>query len=139
MKGKTLLKVTGILMIIGSVIMILTGALGIVGAVEASKYYETAVLVGMAETLYILTAASVICLLAGILELITGILGVANCAKPEKAKICLIFGIIVIVISVASDILMIAGGTEVNVVSLITGFIVPILYIVGAYLNMKEA
>ena len=57
MKGKTLLKVTGILMIIGSVIMILTGALGIVGAVEASKYYETAALVGMAETLYILTAA----------------------------------------------------------------------------------
>ena len=78
-KGSGFLKVTGILMIIGasvSIIMSIIAALGVaalavLGSARGMLYASTA--------LMIVSAAA---------EMVTGILGVVNCKKPEKAKTC---------------------------------------------------
>lgn len=109
-KGAGFLKVTGILMIIG-------GAIGIIFSIIA--------LLGIAA------------LVGSIAQLVAGIIGVANCKKPEKAMTCIVFGVIVAVFNVAGVILNVAGGGSFNFVSLITGLILPVLYVIGAGLNKK--
>lgn len=95
-KGSGFLKVTGILMIIGasvSIIMSIIAALGVaalavLGSARGMLYASTA--------LMIVSAAA---------EMVTGILGVVNCKKPEKAKTCIAWGIVVAVLCVAGTVL----------------------------------
>lgn len=132
MKGQKFLKVTGILMIIGAAFLILFGVIiGGVGALVAahggSKALNFAFYLGLATAL-----------VGGIIELIAGINGVKHCNKPENAKKCITWGIIVIALSVISNVLAVIGGGEFNVLSFVIGLIVPGLYIYGAFLNHKE-
>lgn len=77
-------------------------------------------------------------LVGGIIQLIAGINGVKHCNKPENAKKCITWGIIVIALAVISNVLQVIGGGEFNVLSFVIGLIVPVLYIYGAFLNHKE-
>lgn len=77
-------------------------------------------------------------LVGGIIQLIAGINGVKHCNKPENAKKCITWGIIVIALAVISNVLEVIGGGEFNVLSFVLGLIVPGLYIYGAFLNHKE-
>ena len=78
-KGSGFLKVTGILMIIGASVSIImsiivaigVAALAVLGSARGMLYASTA--------LMIVSAAA---------EMVTGILVVVNCKKPEKAKTC---------------------------------------------------
>ena len=130
-KGSVLLKVAGILMIIGGALAIVLGIIGLIG-VSALVYLSNGEL--SSGLLYL---AFVLALVGGILQLIAGIIGVKNWNKPEKAKTCIVWGVIVAVISVLSNILTAVGGSDFSVVSLITGLALPALYIVGAILNKK--
>lgn len=77
-------------------------------------------------------------LVGGIIQLIAGINGVKHCNKPENAKKCITWGIIVIALAVISSVLEVIGGGKFNVLSFVIGLIVPVLYIYGAFLNHKE-
>lgn len=77
-------------------------------------------------------------LVGGIIQLIAGINGVKHCNKPENAKKCITWGIIVIALAVISSVLQVIGGGKFNVLSFVIGLIVPGLYIYGAFLNHKE-
>lgn len=77
-------------------------------------------------------------LVGGIIQLIAGINGVKHCNKPENAKKCITWGIIVIALAVISNVLQVIGGGKFNVLSFVIGLIVPGLYIYGAFLNHKE-
>lgn len=77
-------------------------------------------------------------LVGGIIQLIAGINGVKHCNKPENAKKCITWGIIVIALAVISNVLQVIGGGKFNVLSFVIGLIVPVLYIYGAFLNHKE-
>ena len=77
-------------------------------------------------------------LVGGIIQLIAGINGVKHCNKPENAKKCITWGIIVIALAVISNVLEVIGGGKFNVLSFVIGLIVPVLYIYGAFLNHKE-
>lgn len=77
-------------------------------------------------------------LVGGIIQLIAGINGVKHCNKPENAKKCITWGIVVIALAVISNVLEVIGGGEFNVLSFVIGLIVPGLYIYGAFLNHKE-
>ena len=132
MKGQKFLKVTGILMIIGAAFLILFGVIiggvgALVAALGGSKELNFAFYLGLATAL-----------VGGIIELIAGINGVKHCNKPENAKKCITWGIIVIALSVISNVLAVIGGGEFNVLSFVIGLIVPGLYIYGAFLNHKE-
>jgi len=129
-KSNTLLKVAGILMIIGGGLSIILGIVAVLGV---------GLLAALGVNSGLLTLASIIVLISGVVMLIAGILGAKNAAKPEKAQSCIIFGIIVIVLAILGNVLSIAAGTEMNYLSLGTGLILPILYLVGAFQSKKSA
>ena len=131
-KGSGFLKVTGILMIIGggiSIIMGIIAALGVAALVYISDGTVSSALLYTSVILMIVSAVA---------ELVAGIIGVVNCKKPEKAGVCIAWGIIVAVLSVAGTILNSVGGGTFSVFSLILGLVLPVLYIIGAAFNKKE-
>jgi len=107
--------------------VIIGGVGALVAALGGSKALNFAFYLGLATAL-----------VGGIIELIAGINGVKHCNKPENAKKCITWGIIVIALSVISNVLAVIGGGEFNVLSFVIGLIVPGLYIYGAFLNHKE-
>jgi len=136
MKGKNYLKVTGILMIIAAAlgfIWILFDILSISKIVENAKY-----LPNVSINLDVLYASFIVLLIMYIVELVAGILGIVYCQKPERANVCLIAGVTLLVLTILGDILQMIGLSESNLAfSLITGGVLPVLYIIGAVLNSK--
>ena len=136
-KGSGFLKVCGILMIIGGAISIIISILGIVlgGAMQqaGAEYSESGSIV---------LVAAIIALIAGILELIAGIVGVKNARKPEKATACIVWGFIVLVLQIVGLVFSLIGsgsGAGTIIISIITGIALPVLYLIGAFLNKKSA
>lgn len=132
-----MLQVTGIIMIIG-------GAIGLIGAISLIflSFAATAVVSSVSSSAGsqlggLLTLYCIVALIAAVAELVAGILGAANHNKPEKAKSCLIFGIIVLAIGVLSLILSFAANSF-SFNSLLS-FVLPVLYTIGAYFNSKFA
>lgn len=125
-KGAKFLKVTGILMIIGGALSIILGIVAIIGVAAL------ALLGANAGMLYV---AAIVALVGAIAQLIAGIVGCKNAKKPEKAVKCLVWGIIVAVLSVLGNILTAVGGGDFSVVGLLTGLVIPVLYIIGAIKN----
>lgn len=131
MKGSKFLKVTGILMIV-------FGALALILSIVAA--IGLAALVALDLNTWQYTLAVILMLVGSIFELIAGIVGVKNCTKPEKAGTCMVWGIIVIAISVLSDVLTLVGNPDnFSIVSLLTGLVIPVLYLIGAVMNKKAA
>lgn len=131
-KGAGFLKVTGILMIIGGAISIIMGIIAALGVAALVLISDGAVSSALLYTSVILMIVSAVA------ELVAGIIGVANCKKPEKAGSCIVWGIIVAVLSVAGTILNSVGGGSFSAFSLILGLVLPVLYIIGAVFNKKE-
>ncbi len=132
-KSNGFLKIAGILMIIGGVFTILFSILAVIGVGALAATLSQEVDMGM------LIAASVLGIISGIISLIAGILGAKNANKPEKAKTCIIYGGLTVLLSVLGSILNVVGGSQFSVVGLITGLIVPALYLIGAFQNNKRA
>ena len=131
-KGSGFLKVTGILMIIGGGISIILGiiaALGVAALVYISDGTGSSALLYASVALMIVSAAA---------QLVAGIIGVANCKKPEKAGSCIVWGIIVAALSVAGTVLNSVGGGSFSAFSLLLSLVLPVLYIIGAVFNKKE-
>lgn len=131
-KGTDFLKVTGILMIIGGAISIILGIIAALG-VAALVYISD----GTVSSALLYTSV-ILMIVSAIAELVAGIIGVANCKKPDKAGSCIVWGIIVAVLSVAGTILNSVGGGSFSAFSLILGLALPVLYIIGAVFNKKE-
>ena len=131
MKGHKFLKVTGILMIIAAAVSIVVGALiGGLGALAAG--------LGAASGLtFSYWAALFLTLIGGICQLIAGIKGVKHSKRSEKAGKLIAWGVVVAVFCILSIVMNLINGGEFNVVSILTGIIVPALYIYGAVLNSK--
>ena len=132
-KSNRFLKVAGILMIIGGSISTIFGIIAVIGV------GALAILVGSEANLGLLTLGAVLILVSAVVSLVAGIVGVKNASKPEKAKICIIFGILTVALSVLGNIFNVVGGTEFSVSGLVTGLALPVIYLVGAYQNMKLA
>lgn len=131
-KGSGFLKVTGILMIIGggiSIIMSIIAVLGVAALVYISDGEASSAMLYASVALMVVSAVS---------QLVAGIIGVVNCKKPEKAGVCMAWGIIVAVLCIAGTILNSAGGGSFSILSLVLGLVLPILYIIGAVFNKKE-
>ncbi len=133
MKSNALLKVVGILMIIGGAI------LTIIGIIAAAGVGLVAAALGSEANMTLLLVSAILLLLNGIVTLVAGILGVANAAKPAKAGSCIVFGVLAVILAVVSSILNVAGGNPFNAVNLIIGLVLPVLYLIGAFQNKKIA
>ena len=131
-KGSGFLKVTGILMIIGggiSIILSIIAVLGVAALVYISDGEASSAMLYASVALMVVSAVS---------QLVAGIIGVVNCKKPEKAGVCIAWGVIVAVLCIAGTILNSAGGGSFSILSLVLGLVLPILYIIGAVFNKKE-
>ena len=131
-KGTGFLKVTGILMIIGGAVSIILSIIAALGIAALAYISDEAV------SSALLYASVILMIVSAVAELVAGIIGVANCKKPDKAGSCIVWGIIVAVLSVAGTILNSVGGGSFSAFSLILGLVLPVLYIIGAVFNKKE-
>ena len=140
-KGATIIKVVSILLIIFSVIaliMLIAGAAvagALVGGANELALSEEAIEAGVDASQITKAAgaiggAIVVSIIACIVELIAGILGLVFAKKPEKAIVLIVFGVILIVLQIVG---IVMGGSFSW--TTIVGFILPILYLVGAILN----
>ena len=124
--GKGLLKVTGILFVIGAAIGLIVGIIGVVGVCAlgaAMGGAEGAAVAGVGAV------AIVIALIGAILQLIAGIFGIKNCDKPEKSTVCIVFGAIILALTIIN---IISGGFQWTA---LFGIVLPILYFIGAIQN----
>lgn len=142
MKGKNFLKVTGILMIIFAAIALI---MDIITLVVFRSFASADVRAGLSESIQTIALAAFIGIIfscvGAALEMVTGILGIVNCRKPQKATICIVFGFILLALEIASLILTFVGGSvgaATIIISVITGLALPVLYLIGAFLNKKS-
>jgi len=127
--GSKFLKVTGILMIIFGSIALIIAIVALLGL---------GVLEAMGAPMGLLWASGIIALLGAVAEFVAGIIGVVNWNKPNKANICIGWGIAVAAMCVISNIFTLIGYPEnFNVFSLLTGLVIPVLYLIGAFKNKK--
>ncbi|HHX59668.1 MAG TPA: hypothetical protein GX707_02850 [Epulopiscium sp.] len=127
------LKVTGILMIIGGGIGIIVGIIAVLGI------GVLALALGSEAKMGLLVGGSILVLVSAIVSLIAGILGVKNAAVPEKAQTCIVFGIMTAVFAVLGVVLTTLGGNDFSFTSLVSGLVLPALYLIGAFQNKKLA
>ena len=84
----------------------------------------------------LLLIALIPALLVVIFQLVTGIMGIKNSDKPEKAKVCIVLGAITLALALINTIIAITSpDMNVNVVSTATGLLIPIFYLAGAFQN----
>ena len=130
MKGSTFLKVTGILMIV-------FGTLALVLAIIAIAAVSLAASLGIGSMM--LTLSGILALVGAVAQMVAGILGAVNWARPEKAGVCIVWGVIVIVLCIHSTILtLVSDADNFSIISLLTSFVIPVLYLIGAFQNKKQ-
>jgi len=130
-KSNMFLKVTGILMIIGGSISIIFGIIAVIGV------GALVAILGAEANAGLLVVSAILVLVSAVVSLIAGIIGVKNAAKPEKAQTCIIYGVLTAVLAVLGNVLSVAGGSSFNMMGLLTGLVLPALYLVGAFQNKK--
>ena len=141
--GKTLLQVVGIILVVIGVLTLLVSlinmaVLGMTGSGEVGEIMEQSLAttgVTMADykaSVYIMTAGALI-------NLVIGIIGIANCNKIQKAGICFVCGIILIVWQLGTNVYsaVTSGITGMGIINIIIGLILPLLYFWGALKNRQ--
>lgn len=133
--GGSLLKVTGILLIIFGGIGLISSLITIIAIpLLLSEGYGSIIILSV-----------VVSTIISALNVIAGILGVKNSYEISKAGICKTFGIILIVIQIINSIFSFYSnsvqgkGVGMVIFSLIIGLILPILYFLGASKNINAS
>lgn len=122
-QGRGILKVVSILFMVWGAIAIILSIIAIVGAAAV-----TVVTLGWAG--FVLVAA-VIVLIASVIQLVIGILGLKKSEDPSQANFFIVTGIVLCVLQFIGMIM------HFTVTGLI-GFVLPILFIVGGYMNRNS-
>lgn len=132
LKGKTMLKVVGILMIVFAAVNILTGLLAIGGgALLGAAGGEMGAALGVMAG-----ATGALLILASVLDLVFGILAVKWCNRAEKAGALFVLGIILAVLAVIGLVMSLGGE---GLVGSIVDVVLAVLYILGAHQNKQGA
>ena len=80
----------------------------------------------------------VVALIASVIEIIAGALGMKNWNDTSKAQLFMIFGGAVAALQLLANIL-ISVAYEFNFISILSGLAIPVLYIIGAVMLKKQA
>ena len=125
--GSSFLRVCGILMIIGAILSLVFAVLAVIVIRQPGSGLNTP----------IHWVSVVLAFVGSAIELIAGILGVRYADRPEKAKTCIVCGVLVILMTLLSQVISAVSGGEVNFLNALTGLLVPILYVIGAFKNQR--
>lgn len=135
--GRTFLMVVGIFLIIGGVSAMVTSAMNFVmiGREEFAPILEqTLQQVGISKTTFQISI--VLTAIQSVINVVTGIIGVANSKKIEKASLCYICGIVLIVFALICNAYSAFSGAF-SIFSVIFSLILPLLYFWGALKNRQ--
>ncbi len=135
--GRTFLMVVGIFLIIGGVSAMVTSAMNFVmiGQEEFAPILEqTLQQVGISKTTFQISI--VLTAIQSVINVVTGIIGVANSKKIEKASLCYICGIVLIVFALIRNAYSAFSGAF-SIFSVIFSLILPLLYFWGALKNRQ--
>lgn len=150
-KGKTMLKVTGILYIIMGALASL-GALAFVAITVLLPYSSEEIIKAIYDTLSsyniidnvsqataifsfldsLMLYMGIIAIVIAILAIVTGVINIVNCSKPQNYKLCMVFNIIFLVMVV-----LVAASTM-NFILLIISIVIPVIAIMGASFNKQS-
>ena len=125
--GSSFLRVCGILMIIGAILGLVFAVLAVIVIRQPGSGLNTP----------IHWVSVVLAFVGSAIELIAGNLGVRYADRPEKAKTCIVCGVLVILMTLLSQVISAVSGGEVNFLNALTGLLVPILYVIGAFKNQR--
>ena len=136
--GSKLLKVMSILMIIfgilGAIFSVMTLATaGLFTAASGDAEVQKAAAdagASMGTVTGLLWVAAIVSVISAVVEIIAGFKGKKNWDNPSAAQNLMIWGIITAVLSVIGNIMFATSGASV-VISVITGLVIPVLYIIG--------
>lgn len=148
-RGSVMILVVSIIMIIGSafglIASLITGAAGsyvktaMTDADIQSALAQSGLQVPadkLSQALMIITILSVI---SAIIELICAILGIVNRNKVEKAGLLIVLGIVMIVVALVANLVPVfMWKAVISAVSVIVGLVLPVLYLIGAFLNKNS-
>jgi len=129
--GKSILKVSGIIIIIFAGIALVLGLIAFAGI---------GVLAAMGMSAGLLTMVMIFSVISAAFSMFMGVMAVMNCEKPEKAPQLKLLGIIAIALVVVDFILGVAimpglaGGA---VVGALISAVLPVLVVVGATKNIQ--
>lgn len=130
--GSSLLRVTGILLIIFSAITLVFGLFGLFGLLTLSA------MAGVGALMLVIVLGYILFFAGTVLEFIAGIVAVKNWANPAKAHTCMGWGVTLLVLASLSLLLALLGSGT-NSVTAVIGIVLPILYIVGANQLKQQA
>jgi hypothetical protein len=130
LKGSSLVKVVGIIMIIG-------GALNLIGSFSIFALTALAAVLGVGAG--VIVVIGLVALVSGVVELIVGILGVKFNNTPDKVNLVFTLGIVAVVLTLVNVILMgvFSGALGASPFAGVLGFVLPVLYTIGAYQNKQ--
>lgn len=135
--GRTLLMVVGIFLILGGVFNAITSAMNFVmiGQEEMAPILEQALQqTGISKSTYQISL--VIVAIQAVVNMVTGIIGVANSNKIEKASLCYGCGIVLIVCALINNGYAAFSGAF-SIFSVLLSLIFPLLYFWGALKNRQ--
>ena len=131
--GKTLLKVVSILYIIFGSLFALAALLSLflgsmLGALVSGFFGDYSALLGGAIGVVLF----IVFLILAAIDLVVGIIGIKQCGDPSKATFYIVFGFILGGLSLISFLTNFMVGN-------LIGVILPVLLIVGGFMNKKAA
>lgn len=135
--GRTFLMVVGIFLILGGVFNAITSAMNFVmmGQEEMAPILEQALQqTGISKSTY--QVSLVIVAIQAVVNMVTGIIGVVNSNKIEKASLCYGCGSVLIVCALINNGYAAFSGAF-SIFSVILSLILPLLYFWGALKNRQ--
>ena len=131
-KGANIFKISSVLMVVSGVISIIAAIVFLIGLSGLVALFG--------ETLPVWFYVSALLSMVGaVSSLVAGIMGLKACKGRAKVITCMIWGIVVAVLSTGGFISNVVTGGDISVSSLILGLVIPILYLVGANMFKKSA
>ena len=142
-RGKILLRVSGILLIIYAALLIVLGLIVMVGGSYIlgagsdlfSEYYYYG---AYSYAGGMMAMIGIVVILIAAFYLICGIIGVKNAAYPEKSTSCLVLGIIMVAFQVIGLFSSLSNDVGASIIWAILLLAVMVLYMVGAILNKQS-
>lgn len=134
-KSSKFLKVTGILMIIGGSFAIITCFVFLLFSVIVAFVDNNALREVISSVGSFGIVGFIIALLGGAVQFFTGLSGVKNSKKPEKANVCIILGTITTLFFLTSQLISAFDHGDINLTDIIfvlVGLLLPSIYLISA-------
>jgi len=126
------------------VIAILMIVFGAIAAISSASYYIrvliiTIMAIGYEKNTTVLIVCIVISVITNVMMMVAGIIGVINRNRLEKAKTCIIWGIICIVLVLIDNLdVLIMTGAQTNGWVLLWRLVLSVVYYIGAKKNADK-